>query len=551
MKNIRKILTVLMLMATAAYFASCVDGDFDEPPLLIPKVDFEANTTISGLKGSYTAMRMITDDIIIKGVVVANDESGNLYKKIIIQDSTAGIELALDRTNLYNEFKLGQKVLVKCKGMYIGDYNNLIQLGYLFNNSIGRLPDVLISNHIFRDSLPGAIPEPAVTPLTSLNFTLISKLVKFENISFTEPGTMWAPQTADATNKAIVGSTMVVRTSKYSNFASELVPAGYGDVTGILSIFGSTYQLTIRDTSDLKNFGGTAPPPPTGGDGSYEDPFTVAQVIAGSTGNAKWVTGYIVGVYETDVNPFVGNFAAPFRTNSNILIAATAGETVLASCLPVQLPFGEIRTALNLVDKPGNKGKQVKVLGNIEAYFGQPGVKSLTGYWLDGSGTVPTTGFFTEEFTTSLGQFTGVNVTGAQVWEWASFDGGCAKMTGYASGSNNANEDWLVSPQISLAGRTGVKVSFREAINYITNINDLKVLISTNYSGTGNPNSATWTELTGFTRAAGNSWDFIESGEVSLATYEGQNIRIAFKYTCTNTASATWEIGKVVLTSAK
>lgn len=551
MKNIWKTLTGLMLMATATFYAGCVDGDFDEPPLLIPKVDFQANATISALKGSYTSLRLITGDTIISGVVVANDESGNLYKKIIIQDETAGIELALDKTNLYNEFKLGQRVYVKCKGLYIGDYNNLIQLGYLFNNNIGRLPDILIPNHIFRDSLPGAVPEPQVTPLTGLNFTLISKLVKFENVRFTEPGTMWAPQTADATNKAIVGSTMVVRTSKYSNFASQLVPAGYGNVTGILSIFGSTYQLTIRDTADLKNFGGTAPPPPAGGNGSYEDPFTVAQVIAGSTGNAKWVTGYIVGVYETDVNPFVGNFAAPFRTNSNILIAATAGETVLASCLPVQLPFGEIRTALNLVDKPGNKGKQVKVLGNIEAYFGQPGVKSLTGYWLDGSGTVPTTGFFTEEFTTSLGQFTGVNVTGAQVWEWASFDGGCAKMTGYASGSNNANEDWLVSPQISLAGRTGVKVSFREAINYITNINDLKVLISTNYTGTGNPNSATWTELTGFTRAAGNSWDFIESGEVSLAAYEGQNIRIAFKYTCTSTASATWEIGKVILTSAK
>jgi hypothetical protein len=63
---------------------------------------------------------------------------------------------------LYNEFKLGQRVYVKCKGMYIGDYNNLVQLGYLFDGGIGRLPEVFIPNHLFRDSLPGAVPEPQV-----------------------------------------------------------------------------------------------------------------------------------------------------------------------------------------------------------------------------------------------------------------------------------------------------------------------------------------------------------------------------------------------------
>lgn len=551
MKNIWKIFTGLMLLGTSAYFAGCVKGDFDEPPIYLPSVDFESNTTIAALKTSYTSFKLIEDSIIIQGIVVANDESGNLYKKIIIQNSTAGIELALDKTSLYNEFKLGQRIFVKCKGMYIGDYNNLIQLGYLFEGAIGRLPEVFISEHLFRDSLPGTVPEAQVTELTGLNSFLISKLVKFENISFTEPGKEWAPQTADASNRAIVGSTMVVRTSKYANFASQLVPAGYGNVTGILSIFGSTYQLTIRDTSDLQNFGGTAPPPPVGGDGSFNNPFTVAQVIAGSSGTAKWVTGYIAGAYETDVNPFVGNFAAPFRTNSNMLIASAAGETVLTNCVPVQLPFGEIRTALNLVDKPENKGKQVKILGNIKPYFSMPGVKSLTGYWLNGSGTVPTTGFFTEDFTTTLGQFTAVNVTGAQVWEWALYDGGCAKMTGLAGDTHNANEDWLISAQISLSGRTGVKMSFREAINFLTSYNDLKILISTNFSGTGNPNTATWTELSGFTRAAGNGWDFVESGEVSLAAYEGQNIRIGFKFLSGTSASATWEIGKVLLTSAK
>jgi hypothetical protein len=36
-------------------------------------------------------------------------------------------------------------------------------------------------------------------------------------------------------------------------------------------------------------------------------------------------------------------------------------------------------------------------------------------------------------------------------------------------------------------------MNFREAINHITSHNDLKVMVSTNYSGSGNPNNASWT----------------------------------------------------------
>jgi hypothetical protein len=273
--------------------------------------------------------------------------------------------------------------------------------------------------------------------------------------------------------------------------------------------------------------------------------------MGGTSETAVWVEGYIVGVYETGGTTFVANFVAPFATNSNLLIADSPDETSLAKCLPVQLPSGEIRTALNLVDNSGNKGKQVKVLGNLQAYFSQPGVKGLTGYWMDGTGIIPVTGYFTEDFASTLNQFTGYSVSGAEVWTWASYDGGCAKMTGYANSTNNANEDWLISSSISLAGFTDAKLSFREAIGYITSINDMQVFISTNYSGSGDPAAATWTELTGFNRASGTDWTFVESGEVSLAAYLGQSVQIGFKYKCTASGAATWEIGKVLITASK
>jgi hypothetical protein len=51
-------------------------------------------------------------------------------------------------------------------------------------------------------------------------------------------------------------------------------------------------------------------------------------------------------------------------------------------------------------------------------------------------------------------------------------------------------------------------MNFREAINHITSHNDLKVMVSTNYSGSGNPNNASWTTLSGFNRPPGHNWDY-------------------------------------------
>ncbi|HSW67620.1 MAG TPA: DUF5689 domain-containing protein, partial [Bacteroidales bacterium] len=282
MKSKFKIFPVLLLII-AATFSGCVDGEFDEPPMIIPTVDFEATTTIGELKASYSGFRLITDTLIISGVVVANDESGNLFKELVIQDETGGIELTLDRVSLSNEFKLGQRVYVKCKGMYIGDFNGLIQLGYIFENGIGRLPDVLVPNHIFRDSLPGIVPTPELITLGDLNMNRISTLVRFENVRFALPGVEFAPQAVSATNRTLLdeaGRSIEVRTSRFANFSSMLTPAGYGNVNGILTVFGTTWQLTLRDSLDLSGFTGVIPPPPTGGDGSRENPFTVAQAIA-------------------------------------------------------------------------------------------------------------------------------------------------------------------------------------------------------------------------------------------------------------------------------
>lgn len=252
---------ILLLIFGIAFFAitSCVKGEFDEPEINIPKANLEANKTIAELKAQFNGnLELINDDIIIKGIVVANDESGNLYKKIVIQDATGGIELSLDRNSLYTEYRLGQLIYIKLKDLYIGKYGGLHQIGYVFEGSIGRMPDAFIDKHLFRDSLPGAIPEPVAISLNGpINDKYLSMLVIFKNVHFGEPGQEWAPQAASATNRNMLddlNNKIIVRTSKYANFAGELVPDGKGNVTAILGKFNADYQLTIRDLNDIKDF---------------------------------------------------------------------------------------------------------------------------------------------------------------------------------------------------------------------------------------------------------------------------------------------------------
>jgi len=239
-------------------FTGCIKDKFDTPPLTIPTVNFTANTTIESLTNMYTGtLASINDGIIISGVVSANDESGNYYKAFILQDETGGIEVDIDQADLYTTYGLGQKVFIKCQGMYLGEYYGLLQLGYSVNSTIGNLPATLISSHIYPESLPGKNVQPVTLTIPELSNRYISCLVKLDSVHFIEAGQMFAVQTSSGTNRTIVdnnGNTLTLRTSKYASFASNAMPAGNFDLMGILSIYNSEYELYIRDLNDIVKY---------------------------------------------------------------------------------------------------------------------------------------------------------------------------------------------------------------------------------------------------------------------------------------------------------
>lgn len=138
--------------------------------------------------------------------------------------------------------------------------------------------------------------------------------------------------------------------------------------------------LQLEDTSGIAD-----------GNGSESSPYSTSQVLSGAaTGSNVWVAGYIVG-YIPDKTFSEAVIGADGAVQTNVIIANTADETNINKCIPVQLPSGDLRTAVNLSTNPGNLGKKLSYYGEITTYFGTTGLKNGTAWSLDGTSTTPDT----------------------------------------------------------------------------------------------------------------------------------------------------------------
>ena len=114
----------------------------------------------------------------------------------------------------------------------------------------------------------------------------------------------------------------------------------------------------------------------SGGGESSSKAMTVSQAISSIGEEDVWVCGYIVG---GDLTSASASFKAPFSSRTNILLGPKSSTNVKSSCLSVQLPAGELRDMLNLVDNPSLLGRRVYLRGNIvDAYYGIPGIKNIS-----------------------------------------------------------------------------------------------------------------------------------------------------------------------------
>ena len=147
---------------------------------------------------------------------------------------------------------------------------------------------------------------------------------------------------------------------------------------------------------------------------------------------------------------------------------------------------------------------------------------------------------FNQDWEGEMNGWTFVDVEGEMSWDVASYQGNhYAYANGYQHG---ANIDWCISPAFNLDDIDNPVLSFRTAKNYTGN--DLEVYFSNNYNGS-DPTTATWTTLECNLSTGG--WNWVESGDIDLSSFNGTNCYIGFKYTCEESQAAGWEVDDIML----
>ena len=268
----------LAIAITSMGLAACMDKDWETPqfdePLYgnnsIMKEEGDKVITIGELKEKYSSLinastdgvKEITDDWQLQVVVNGNDEGGNLYKQISVQDPTGAIIVGINGSNLYPYMPVGQQLLINLKGLHIGGYRKQAQIGALYNGSIGRMDTDVWEQHV-RLLKKGEIEAKVDTVDFDENadkYILSGRIVKLSGVTISGEGTqVLAPEDGSVTlssncaNRLINGkSSLVLRTSSYSKFANRAIPKGKADVYGVCTRYNNTWQILMRTESDLQ-----------------------------------------------------------------------------------------------------------------------------------------------------------------------------------------------------------------------------------------------------------------------------------------------------------
>lgn len=362
------IYSILVLMIGAAFGLSGCSRMFDSPPNLIdPGVT--ANTTILQLRALSTnsgQYNLVTTDLIIKGTVVANDKSGNIYKQIFIQDSTAGISIELDANGLYSNYPVGRQIFILCKGLYVINQNSMLTLGMrsVVNGTpvVTGISSSLIDTYIRRGTLNNPV-IPKVVTLAQLTNDMQSMLVQLDNyevlqneLSFTYADTSANKATVniDIQNCAGASSKTTLRTSGYANFAGLRVPQGNGSVTAIYTVFNTTKQLVIRDTSDMKLTGTRCNGSTGGGTGGMVSIASLRSQYSGSNvtlGNVQ-ISGTIISD-ATSKNISAGNIVIQDATAGVDLYFGSSAATTnfnIGDSVTIDLTGGILQSFSGLIE---------------------------------------------------------------------------------------------------------------------------------------------------------------------------------------------------------
>jgi hypothetical protein len=276
MKNIL-LKSLLILTVSLGTLSSCINSDdYETPESTLTTTELTTTTTVAAVNAAANTaastpnpiIEYTTDDI-IEAYVTSNDEAGTFYKSISFQtiptDATApiGFSVPINVTTLYGKgFTPGRKVFIKLKGLYIGKIFGSLQIGSLYEGTIGRISEFEWKNHLFPSATKVA-EDSFVRTLTLADAHTDANqntLVELDLVQFADGSINRTYYDVDsgggATNHLLSSTTggtqRIIRFSSFAPFTGKQVPSGSGKIRGVLSKFNTDFQFVVRYESDIK-----------------------------------------------------------------------------------------------------------------------------------------------------------------------------------------------------------------------------------------------------------------------------------------------------------
>ncbi|MFD2035319.1 chitobiase/beta-hexosaminidase C-terminal domain-containing protein [Belliella marina] len=338
------------------------------------------------------------------------------------------------------------------------------------------------------------------------------------------------------------------------------------DLSGLQNLSGEV-EFRIISTSDISANGGTVA---AGGTLRVTNYFSSeGSLPVAFSGVVKDAAGVIIPTLTVDPSSLDFGIVS-LADESPVLTYELSGSNLEGDVtVSSTSPFSVSKDGINftnsivysLAELASSQTISVKIDNSTEGVFSSSIIQQTTGTLpvsLPVSASVFDPFNISEDFNASCPNlpsgWSAISVLGDQVWACTTFGRAGTTPTasapsglqinGFAGGAV-LNEDWVITPSFDLSGFNIPLMSFWSRVAFQGP--RLKLMVSTDYES-GDPNTATWTELSDrFANA--DQWTY--SGEIDLSTYLDQSIRIAFVYySSPETGAARWTLDDFELFSS-
>jgi len=293
MKNnikMKKIIYGLLgVFALAFTLNSCVkDTDYETPQIKCeePAIDASQMTTIEAVLDNWHALNpgnydnnvlkfAGTDDqpVYLAGYVVSNDQTGNFYKELFIQDDPVNpehaLKIAIDMRSLFTKYDVGRKIYVQLNGLGLNKRHGEYIIGELDGENLINIRENVAKKQIKRSCEPAEI-QAKVVNIADINDDMLGMFIQLDNMQFSlsEVGkTFVDPADSYDTHRTLVNcdteDEIKLETSTFASFKDNLLPDLKGSLKGILSRdYGDDYYVIRVLGPDAFDFTGDRCDPP-------------------------------------------------------------------------------------------------------------------------------------------------------------------------------------------------------------------------------------------------------------------------------------------------